>query len=92
SARVPLCGLISQYNATELPSGPDRMSMLMATLLIKRVKMQGFIVFDDYGHRYNEFSEAMLPWLNAGKIKYKEHLVEGMDNTVEAFIGLLEGK
>ncbi|NKC19564.1 zinc-binding dehydrogenase [Pseudoalteromonas sp. S4498] len=92
SARIPLCGLISQYNATELPPGPDRMSMLMATLLTKRVKMQGFIVFDDYGHRYNEFSEAMQPWLNAGKIKYKEHLVEGMDNAVEAFIGLLEGK
>ncbi|MDG2595036.1 zinc-binding dehydrogenase, partial [Vibrio parahaemolyticus] len=49
-ARVPLCGLISQYNATSLPEGPDRMSMLMAQLLIKRIKMQGFIIFDDYAH------------------------------------------
>jgi NADPH-dependent curcumin reductase CurA len=91
SARIPLCGLISQYNATELPSGPDRLSLLMGTLLIKRIKMQGFIVFDDYGHRYNEFSEQMAKWLMAGDIKYKEHLVEGLENSVDAFIGLLKG-
>ncbi|MCL4143076.1 UNVERIFIED_CONTAM: hypothetical protein GTU68_036913 [Idotea baltica] len=57
-ARVPLCGLISQYNATSLPDGPDRMGALMGRLLVKRIKMQGFIVFDDYGHRYSEFSDA----------------------------------
>lgn len=92
SSRIPLCGLISQYNATELPQGPDRMFSLMGALLVKRIKMQGFIVFDDYGHRYNEFSEAMVAWLMAGKIHYKEHLVDGIENTVTAFIGLLEGK
>jgi NADPH-dependent curcumin reductase CurA len=91
-ARVPLCGLISQYNATSLPEGPDRMSMLMGTLLVKRIKMQGFIVFDDYGHRYDEFSQAMEQWLQEGKINYREHLVDGLENTVESFIGLLEGK
>lgn len=91
-ARVPLCGLISQYNATELPSGPDRMSSLMGALLVKRVRMQGFIVFDDYGHRYGEFSAAMLQWFIDGKIKYKEHMVEGLENAVPSFIGLLEGK
>jgi len=92
SARIPLCGLISQYNATELPKGPDRMSALMGALLVKRIKMQGFIVFDDYGHRYGEFSEAMMKWIIDGKIKYKEHLVDGLENTVSSFIGLLEGK
>ncbi|WP_163373363.1 NADP-dependent oxidoreductase [Endozoicomonas acroporae] len=92
SARVPLCGLISQYNATALPEGPDRMSALMGTLLVKRVKMQGFIVFDDYGHRYPEFFTAMQQWLSQGQIHYKEHLVDGLENSVEAFIGLLEGK
>lgn len=91
SARIPLCGLISQYNATELPSGPDRLSLLMGTLLIKRIKMQGFIVFDDYGHRYNEFNEQMAKWLIAGDIKYKEQVVEGLENSVNAFIGLLKG-
>ncbi|MFT7433409.1 MAG: NADPH-dependent curcumin reductase CurA [Alphaproteobacteria bacterium] len=91
-ARVPLCGLISQYNATSLPEGPDRLSMLMGTLLTKRIKMQGFIVFDDYGDRYDEFSQAMSQWLKEGRISYREDLVEGLENSVESFIGLLEGK
>ncbi|NVC61659.1 NADP-dependent oxidoreductase [Vibrio sp. 05-20-BW147] len=91
-ARIPLCGLISQYNATSLPEGPDRMSMLMAQLLIKRIKMQGFIIFDDYGHRYGEFAADMTQWLAQGKIHYREHLVQGLENAPEAFIGLLEGK
>jgi len=91
-ARVPLCGLISQYNATELPKGPDRLSLLMGSLLVKRIRMQGFIVFDDYGHRYAEFSQQMAKWLQAGEIKYKEHMIEGLDNSVNAFIGLLKGE
>ena len=92
SARVPVCGLISQYNATKLPDGPDRLSSLVRTLLTKRIKMQGFIVFDDYGHRYPEFSQQMSAWLMAGEIKYKEHRIEGLENSVSAFIGLLKGE
>lgn len=91
-ARIPLCGLISQYNKTELPQGPDRMSLLMGMLLVKRIKMQGFIVFDDYGHRYNEFATAMQQWLSEGKIIYKEDVVEGLENAPEGFIGLLNGE
>lgn len=91
-ARIPLCGLISQYNATDLPAGPDRMGMLMGSLLVKKIKMQGFIVFDDYGHRYSEFSDAMEALLAEGKIIFKEHVVDGFDHTIDAFIGLLEGK
>lgn len=91
-ARVPLCGLISQYNATTLPDGPDRLAMLMGQLLVKRIKMQGFIIFDDYAHRYNEFATEMAQWLSSGQIHYREHLVEGLENAPEAFIGLLEGK
>ncbi|GAB2508534.1 NADP-dependent oxidoreductase [Microbulbifer agarilyticus] len=91
-ARIPLCGLIAQYNATDLPPGPDRMPMLMGNLLVKRAKMQGFIVFDDYGHRYEEFQQAMVPWLMSGEIKYKEDKVTGLENAVAAFIGLLQGE
>ncbi|MFT6924599.1 MAG: NADPH-dependent curcumin reductase CurA [Psychromonas sp.] len=91
-ARVPVCGLVSQYNATSLPDGPDRLSMLMGTILVKRIKMQGFIIFDDYADRYDEFAADMTTWLEEGKMKYKEQLIEGLDNTPEAFIGLLEGK
>lgn len=91
-ARIPVCGLISQYNATQLPAGPDRLSLLMGTILVKRIKMQGFIIFDDYAHRYDEFAEQMTDWLKAGKIQYREHLIEGLENASDAFIGLLEGK
>jgi len=92
SARIPLCGLVSQYNATSLPKGPDRLSMLMGSILFKRIKMQGFIIFDDYAHRYDEFAVDMTTWLNEGKVKYKEQVVDGLENTVEAFAGLLKGK
>ncbi|AZN37090.1 NADP-dependent oxidoreductase [Iodobacter ciconiae] len=92
AARVPLCGLISQYNATSLPAGPDRLSMLMGTLLKKRIRMQGFIIWDDFGHRYGEFFVAMSQWIKEGKIKYREDIVQGLENAPQAFIGLLEGK
>ena len=92
SARVPVCGLISQYNATALPSGPDRSPLLMGTLLTKRIRMQGFIIFDDYGHRYPEFARDMAQWLASGKIKFREDIVDGLENAPQAFIGLLEGK
>ena len=62
-ARVPVCGLIAAYNATELPPGPDRLGLLMGTLLRKRIKMQGFIVFDDYAPRWREFAGAMGEWV-----------------------------
>ncbi len=92
SARVPVCGLISQYNATALPDGPDRSPLLMRTLLTKRIRMQGFIIFDDYGHRYPEFARDMGQWLTAGQIKFREDVVDGLENAPQAFIGLLEGK
>ncbi|RAP58286.1 NADP-dependent oxidoreductase [Oleiagrimonas sp. MCCC 1A03011] len=90
-ARIPLCGLIASYNATELPPGPDRLPLLAGTLLKKRIRMQGFIIFDDYGDRYGEFLAAMQPWLAAGKLHYREDIVDGLERAPEAFIGMLEG-
>jgi len=91
-ARIPVCGLISRYNATHLPDGPDRMSLLMGTILVKRITVKGFIIFDDYGPRYNEFAKDMSQWLSTGQIKYREHRVEKLGNAPKAFIGLLEGQ
>ena len=91
-ARVPLCGLIAQYNATELPNGPDRSPLLMRTLLTKRIRMQGFIIFDDYGHRYPEFLQAMGSWVSSGAIRHREDIVIGLENALQAFAGLLEGR
>jgi NADPH-dependent curcumin reductase CurA len=91
-ARVPVCGLIARYNDTELPPGPDRLGLLTRTLLTKRITMQGFIIFDDYGQRYGEFFAQMSKWLAEQKIKFREDIVEGLENAPQAFIGLLEGK
>lgn len=92
AARIPLCGLIAHYNDTELPAGPDRLGLLTRTLLTKRIKMQGFIIFDDYGHRYDEFYSQMSAWINESKIIFREDIVDGLENAPQAFIGLLEGK
>ncbi|MRS89004.1 zinc-binding dehydrogenase [Enterobacteriaceae bacterium RIT714] len=92
SARVPVCGLVSGYNATGLPEGPDRLPLLMGTLLKKRIRMQGFIIGQDYGHRIQEFQEEMGRWVKEGKIHYREQVTEGLENAPQAFIGLLEGK
>jgi NADPH-dependent curcumin reductase CurA len=91
-ARVPLCGLIAHYNDTGLPPGPDRLGLLTRTLLTQRIKMQGFIIFDDYGPRYGEFFSQMRPWLEEGKVKFREDIVDGLENAPQAFIGLLEGR
>jgi NADPH-dependent curcumin reductase len=91
-ARIPLCGLVAAYNTTELTAGPDRLGLLMGTLLRKRIRMQGFIVFDDYGSRWGEFASAMGEWVRDGKVKVREDIVRGLEHAPEAFIGLLEGK
>jgi NADPH-dependent curcumin reductase CurA len=92
SARIPVCGLISQYNATSLPDGPDRMNLLLGTVLRKRMTMRGFIVFDDFGHLYLEFSKQMGDWVTHGKIKYREEMISGLEQAPEAFVGLLRGE
>lgn len=91
-ARVPMCGVISHYNDEALPAGPDRTGLLLATLVKKRIRMQGFIIFEDYGARYGEFLSKMGPLVAEGKVVSKEDVVVGFDKTIDAFIGLLEGK
>ncbi len=91
-ARVPVCGLIAMYNETAAPSGPDRRDQLIGTLLRLRIRMQGFIIFDDYAPRYPEFLAAMRPWVRDGHVKAREDIVFGLESAPEAFIGLLRGK
>ena len=91
-ARIPVCGVISRYNATSLPDGPDRLSMLMATVLVKRMTVKGFIIFDDYGPEYPTFATDMMAWLKEGKVKYKEQITDGLENAPKAFMGMLQGE
>lgn len=90
-ARIPVCGLIAHYNATALESGPDRLALLMRTILTKRLTLQGFIIFDDYAPRYPEFIADMQKWLANQQITYREDRVQGLANAPEAFVGLLQG-
>ena len=92
SARIPLCGLVSGYNSTELPDGPDRIPLLMATILKKRIRLQGFIIMQDYGHRIHEFQQEMKKWIQHEKIHYREEITDGLENAPDAFLSLLEGK
>jgi NADPH-dependent curcumin reductase CurA len=91
-ARVPVCGLIAQYNATGPAEGPHWLPGLMRQVLTKRIKMQGFIIFDHYADRYADFSRDMAGWLAKGRVQYREDVTEGLENAPEAFIGLLEGR
>jgi hypothetical protein len=84
---VVLCGMISQYNKTTLPTGPSNL-MLAIT---KRLKLQGFIVRDHY-YMLNEFHKNMSKWINDRKIIWKETVFEGLEKAPKAFISLFEGK
>jgi NADPH-dependent curcumin reductase CurA len=90
-ARVPVCGLISQYNMTELPGGPDRTPQLFRQVLTKRLTIRGFIVWD-FASQAEAFERDVSTWLKQGKIKYKEDIVDGLENAPQAFLGLLQGK
>jgi NADPH-dependent curcumin reductase CurA len=91
-ARVPVCGLIAEYNRTALPAGPDRTALLLNAILTRRIRMQGFIIYYDYGDRYGEFYAQMGRWFSEGRVKYREDMVDGLENAAPAFIGLLEGR
>jgi NADPH-dependent curcumin reductase len=90
-ARVPVCGLVSQYNATSLPQGPDRTPMLMRAILSKRLTLRGFIV-RDFAAQSSDFARDVGAWLRAGQIRYKEDVTDGLERAPEAFIGMLKGR
>lgn len=92
NARVPVCGLVAQYNATSLPDGPDRLGWLMGQMLVKKIRMQGFIIFDNFADRYPEFAKDMQAWVSKGDIKYREQIVDGLEVAPKALIGLLKGE
>ncbi len=85
-ARVPVCGLIAQYDATAAVPGPD-----MVSVLRKRLTVRGFIV-SDFAGRLGDFLREAGEWLRSGRLKYREHVVDGLENAPAAFLGLLQGR
>ncbi len=91
-ARIPVCGVVAWYNLPGLPKGPDMGPAIMGTILRMKVKMQGFIIYDSFPlSLYKEFARDMTAWLQDGSVKYKEHVVEGLENAPAAFNQLLVG-
>jgi NADPH-dependent curcumin reductase CurA len=84
--RIAVCGLISQYNATSPPAGPGNFAMI----LLKRLRVQGFIV-SDHMDLIESFLASMSAWIAEGKMKWKETVVEGIENAPAAFLGLFQG-
>ncbi|MGO9560105.1 MAG: NADP-dependent oxidoreductase [Acidimicrobiales bacterium] len=84
--RVVLCGAIAYYNEAGLPPGPTN----YINLLIRRGRMEGFIILD-YGHRFPEAQADILTWLLEGKIKHVEHVVEGLEHAPDALNLLFTG-
>jgi NADPH-dependent curcumin reductase len=90
-ARIPVCGLISMYNATSMSPGPILLPHLMRAILTKRLTFCGFIV-SDFSARYGDFIRDVSARVREGRIKYREDAVEGLEKAPRAFIGLLRGE
>ena len=85
-SRIAVCGLISEYNATE-PYGVK----MFRSILVNRIRIQGMIVFD-WLERYPEANKALLELVAKGKLKYRESVLEGIENAPKGLIGLLKGR
>jgi hypothetical protein len=85
-ARIPLCGLVSMYNATSPAPGPS-----WRALLTNRVLVKGFIV-SDHLDRMPAFLADCTTWMREGRLKFREDIVDGLEHAPTAFIGLLQGK
>ncbi|HWQ24200.1 MAG TPA: NADP-dependent oxidoreductase [Gaiellaceae bacterium] len=85
--RIVACGSISRYNELEPPPGPRNMFMIVT----KRLRMQGYIISDHYD-RFPEFYAQACGWVREGRLRYRETVIEGIENAPRAFLGLLRGE
>jgi NADPH-dependent curcumin reductase CurA len=84
--RVIACGAISRYNATGPEPGPRNLGYIVT----KRLRMQGYIIFDHL-ERFGDFAREVGPWVRDGKVQYRESIVDGIENLPTAFAGLFRG-
>ena len=91
-ARVPVCGLVADYNATSAPSGPDRLPGFMRLVLTKSLTVRGFIQSEFARSHGRDFVRDMSAWVADGSVRYREDVVDGLENAPEAFRGMLAGR
>ncbi|HWM48767.1 MAG TPA: NADP-dependent oxidoreductase [Xanthobacteraceae bacterium] len=90
-ARVPICGVIAHYNASGPGEGVNWVPTLMRSVLSKRMTLRGFLVGDFY-RRHAEFIAEMAPWVRDARVKYREHVIDGLENAPRGLTGLLRGE
>jgi NADPH-dependent curcumin reductase CurA len=88
NARIPLCGLMSQFGSSRTSNNSP---LLLRTVISRRILMRGFIIYDFYATHFQAFKQEMDAWLADGRIRYREDIVAGLEAAPEAFIGLLQG-
>lgn len=91
-ARIPVCGLVADYNATEAPAGPDRLPAFMRRVLSLSLTVRGFIQDEFIPTHHDDFLREMSGWVRDGSVRYREDVVDGLEQTPEAFRGLLAGR
>ncbi len=92
-ARIPVCGVVSWYNLTGLPDGPDMGPAILGTILKMKVKVQGFIIYDSFpASAYQAFRTDMTQWLADGKVQYREQVVDGLEAAPAALNDVLLGR
>jgi NADPH-dependent curcumin reductase len=91
-ARVPVCGLIAQYNDPSGGDGIDRLPATMRQILSKSVTLRGFIYYNFVEKHYAEFLHEVGAGIADGRIRYREDIVDGLENAPAALIGMLDGR
>jgi len=91
-ARIPVCGLIAHYNETGPAAGPDRLPQLMRQVLVRRLRLEGFLIFDHYATGFEPFLREMGSWVAAGSVTVREDFVAGLEQAPRALIDLLAGR
>jgi NADPH-dependent curcumin reductase CurA len=91
-ARVPVCGLIAQYNAAGQAAGPDQLPATMRQVLTKSLLLRGFLNYEFAAEHFSTFLRTVAPAIADGRIRYREEITEGLENAPDAFIGMLEGR
>lgn len=91
-ARIPVCGLVADYNATGQPEGVDRLPGFMRRILTLSLTIRGFIQDEFVPSLHDAFLQDMAGWVRDGSVRYREDIVEGLEQAPEAFRGLLSGR
>ncbi|HXH79030.1 NADP-dependent oxidoreductase [Nocardioides sp.] len=90
-ARMPVCGLVANYNLTSQPVGPDQLAGFLGQVLTKSLTVRGFIQDEFTRSHGRDFVRDMGAWLADGRVRYLEDIVEGLENAPAAFAGMLRG-